>query len=686
MSTDQQQVNLTREEKDFIQERIDKVNELEALIQEGSVNKNSAIQKIDQLLDEVAQITDQALERPAEVQKELDITELPRVTVSQASSNDQHQLVKLTKQKAIEKSLQSPTETPAAVSNNDELKQNYAWEKIFKEEDSPKQPYSPMQRAPKKKLKTSSKRKVTRNKRKPKKKSPFLKLCFALIILACMSFFAYPGLLTNLQKPNKKTNSEQAPNQAGANRAAVNKATARKKTSSFSEPMITELKQLEDRLAESGLKKSEKNKLNRLKSELEELLAIRKSMSPYRGFKNSKIDNQGLHGKIMCGYQGWFTAKGDGSGSDWTHYKAGKELKPGSITIDLWPDMSEMDKDEKYPTPFKHADGSTAYLFSSYNGKTVDRHFGWMKDYKINGVFLQRFGVNLKRPDLYKRRNVITHHVQSAANKHGRTWAMMYDLTGFKAGDIKKHLIPDWVALKDKVKITEDPSYLHHKGKPVISVWGIGFDDDRKYSLKETEELIDFLKNDPVYGGNTVIVGTPSFWREETRDALKNSRLHEVLAKADIISPWTPGRYRTPKQATEHAQQVIKPDVKWCAERNLEHYPVIFPGFSWQNLMRTKGQDAKLNHIPRLKGQFMWTQASEYKKAGAKMLYVAMFDEVDEATAIMKCTNNPPVGKSNFIDYEGLPSDHYLKLCGEIRKMLNSKSTPPLKIPSPLKP
>ena len=137
MSTNQQQVNLTREEKDFIQERIDKVNEFEALIQEGSVNQNSAIQKIDQLLDEFAQITDQALERPAEVQKELDITELPRVTASQASSNDQHQLVKLTKQKAIEKSLQSSTETPAAVSNNDELKQNYAWEKIFKEEDSP---------------------------------------------------------------------------------------------------------------------------------------------------------------------------------------------------------------------------------------------------------------------------------------------------------------------------------------------------------------------------------------------------------------------------------------------------------------------------------------------------------------------------------------------------------------------
>ena len=47
------------------------------------------------------------------------------------------------------------------------------------------------------------------------------------------------------------------------------------------------------------------------------------------------------------------------------------------------------------------------------------------------------------------------------------------------------------------------------------------------------------------------------------------------------------------------------------------------------------------------------------------MLYVAMFDEVDEATAIFKCTDQPPVGTGvNFLTYEGLSSDHYLRLTG----------------------
>lgn len=53
------------------------------------------------------------------------------------------------------------------------------------------------------------------------------------------------------------------------------------------------------------------------------------------------------------------------------------------------------------------------------------------------------------------------------------------------------------------------------------------------------------------------------------------------------------------------------------------------------------------------------------------MLYVAMYDEIDEGTAIMKCSNTPPRGgKTTFIDYEGMPTDHYLWLTGLGGRML----------------
>src|SRR5260221_3787894 len=52
-----------------------------------------------------------------------------------------------------------------------------------------------------------------------------------------------------------------------------------------------------------------------------------------------------------------------------------------------------------------------------------------------------------------------------------------------------------------------------------------------------------------------------------------------------------------------------------------------------------------------------------------------MFDEVDEGTAIFKCANNVPVGeKSKFITYDGLPSDHYLKMVGASAKLIRGES------------
>jgi hypothetical protein len=93
----------------------------------------------------------------------------------------------------------------------------------------------------------------------------------------------------------------------------------------------------------------------------------------------------------------------------------------------------------------------------------------------------------------------------------------------------------------------------------------------------------------------------------------------------------------------------------------------VFPGFSWHNL-----KNAPSGAIPRAKGLFYWGLMSTALQSGAKMIYVAMFDEINEGTAIFKCTNEPPVNQppAKFLTYEGLPSDHYLWLTGMAGKML----------------
>jgi hypothetical protein len=395
------------------------------------------------------------------------------------------------------------------------------------------------------------------------------------------------------------------------------------------------------------------------------------AMKPYDGPTARGVDCSTLTGKVVCGYQGWFATPGDGSGRGWRHYPVRGQFKPGRCGIDLWPDVGDLDDDEKYPTLFRHQDGTVAHVFSSHNRKTVLRHFRWMAQYGIDGVFVQRFGVETLHPNDLRHCNTVLAHCREGANRSGRCYAVMYDLSLLPEGGVR-HVIEDWKLLVGRMRIGKDPkdaAYLRHKGKPVVAVWGVGFNDGRKYALAECERLVDFLKHDKQYGGFAVLLGVPTGWRTLDQDCVHDPALHRVVAKADIVSPWTVGRYRTLQGVADHARRRWQPDLAWCKERGQDYLPVAFPGFSWHN-QRPK---APLDEIPRLRGRFLWKQYVEAKQAGATMLYQAMFDEMDEGTAIFKCTNDPPVGASRFLTLEGLPSDHYLWLTGMGGKLLRGE-------------
>lgn len=404
-------------------------------------------------------------------------------------------------------------------------------------------------------------------------------------------------------------------------------------------------------------------------------------MQPYTGPSIRGVDTTTLRGKVLCGYQGWFAAEGDGSGAGWAHYGSGGRFEPGRCSIDLWPDMSEMDADEKYATAFKHADGTAASVFSSYNRKTVLRHFKWMRDYGIDGVFVQRFGVSVGSGGSLAFRNTVTAHCREGANRYGRTYALMYDLSGLRPGQIRSVVMNDWKLLVDRMQIRRDKAYVRHNGRPVVAVWGVGFSDGRRYTLAECAELVDFLKNDPKYGRNTVMLGVPAWWRTLQRDAVKDKALLSVIGRADIVSPWMVGRTDSPRTAETHAKTVWAGDMAWCRRNRKEFMPVVFPGFSWHNMRKGSSQAARLDQIPRRKGAFLWQQYLSAKAIGATMVYQAMFDEIDEGTAIFKCTNTPPAGASRFLTYEGLPSDHYLRLVGRGTRLIRGRAgrAPPVR-------
>jgi hypothetical protein len=386
----------------------------------------------------------------------------------------------------------------------------------------------------------------------------------------------------------------------------------------------------------------------------------------YSGPSNVRLDNQSLTGKVMVGYQGWFNCEGDGMKLGWTHWakNRSKAMGPQNVAVDLWPDIGELTPEERFPTEFQLPDGSRAEVFSSANRQTVLRHFRWMRDHAIDGAFVQRFANGLRSKELRTHKDVVLAHCREGANREGRVYAVMYDLSGIGAGDTHQ-VIADWRLLRTEMKIGSDPAYQHLNGKPLVAVWGIGFNDGRAYSLKECRELVEFFRAD----GCAVMLGVPTGWRELHRDATNDRELHAICKLADVLSPWTVGRYQTTDEATRHGMTVFQPDIQWCQEHSKEYLPVIFAGFSWHNLK----PGAPLGQIPRRRGEFLWSQFVAAKKAGAQMIYVAMFDEVDEGTAIFKCTNSPPQGPSEFLTYEGLPSDHYLWLTGAGGKMLRDE-------------
>lgn len=370
------------------------------------------------------------------------------------------------------------------------------------------------------------------------------------------------------------------------------------------------------------------------------------------------IDATTLRRKVLCGYQGWFRCPGDPAGQGWRHWsRVGDRIAPETLTFEMWPDMTEAAPDERHPAPgFTTPDGRPAELFGSDNPRTVERHFRWMQQYGIDGVFVQRFLVNLGDPSFDR----VLNHVRESAGRTGRVFAVCYDMTGAPADRLADLLRADWKRLIEEVGITRGGRYLHHDGKPVLFVWG--FYPDR-FAAATAHRIIDAVKSEGPCAV-TLIGGVPWYWRQE-----QDAEWGRAFRRFDVISPWNVGNYTTEGGKRYASTRTWEGDRDEARRAGMEFLPVIYPGFGRTHLMGPKAADQM---IPRLGGAFYWRQFARAADLGLDMAYVAMFDEVDEGTAIFKVTNDPPT-QARFQTYEGLPPDWYLRLTGEGSKLLRGE-------------
>ncbi len=401
------------------------------------------------------------------------------------------------------------------------------------------------------------------------------------------------------------------------------------------------------------------------------------------------VDASTLSGKLIMGYQGWFNCPGDGASVGWWHWFIGPDP-----TVDMLPNAADYPISEQCATSMLDAGGNPVNLFSDADPATVETHFEWMRQYGLDGVALQRFAVDLLAAPTRDARDIVLANVRQAAENNGRVFFVMYDLSGLP--NYRLYTVThDWANL-EREGITSSPAYLHHRGRPLLGLWGLGF---AGRSLTPYDALNLFRSLDTAsarYGGVTIMGGVPSYWRTGTRDASSDPVWRKVWPELGVLSPWSVGRFSDDASADSYSAAVWAPDLAATRAMGVDYMPVIFPGYSFANTTRALGQPNPVsNQIPRRCGAFYWRQVYDAMGAGATMIYGAMFDELNEGTAMFKMlpqasaapvSGIPPEYSFVTLDADGcaLPSDWYLNLAGAATTAVHSGTQPSPNLPLPL--
>ena len=415
------------------------------------------------------------------------------------------------------------------------------------------------------------------------------------------------------------------------------------------------------------------------------------------------VDCTTLDKKLMMGYQGWFGCTGDGSEADWWHWSLdGSIPDPSNLSVDMWPDTSDLSKDDLFETKLSNSSGP-ASLYSAYSSSVVDLHFKWMQKFQLDGVMLQRFVSELGNENAKRFRDKVISNVKSSAKTYGRAFCIMYDITGSTEDTFAQALKDDWRSLVDD-GITESPPYLKHNGKPVLAIWGLGF-TDRPGTAKQANDIITYFQTGalPKYQV-TLLGGVPTCWRtpgvsggdSKPDDPIiqpSDPTWLKVYTSFDVLSPWSVNRYSmnsspTKMGADEFLRNIILMDKKFLdglsgQNKKIDYMPVVFPGYSTKNQGR-KDPNRILNEVPRLGGRFWWRQVyNAVDIAKCNMIYGAMFDEVNEGTAIYKLVADqkdlPQQAELVPLNVPGespgnLQNDHYLWLAGETNSRLGNEN------------
>jgi hypothetical protein len=259
-----------------------------------------------------------------------------------------------------------------------------------------------------------------------------------------------------------------------------------------------------------------------------------------------------------------------------------------------------------------------------------------------------------------------------------------YDVSGANPATVSQAIRDDWQYLDAGLSLTASANYLHDSGKPLLELWGFGFTQHPGTPQEVAALIADLKAGRRGLKAVTLIGGVPANWRTLQGDAQTDPAWGPVYLGYDVLSPWTVGRYVDEPGAQAFYSASTAPDLIAAQANGTRVLPVIFPGFSWYNLMTSLGQpqNAIVNQIPRNCGNFFWFQSHLLLSNGVDMAYGAMFDELDESTAMLPAlplsAEFPSATRGVYLDMDGctLPANWYVNVMGQVADNFHTQTVP----------
>ncbi|KAF2172726.1 hypothetical protein M409DRAFT_16687 [Zasmidium cellare ATCC 36951] len=396
---------------------------------------------------------------------------------------------------------------------------------------------------------------------------------------------------------------------------------------------------------------------------------------------SAAYDHAQLNGMTVFGYQAWYpTWDPNHQPQDQVHSNDFKWFNPAQgtpgppnppnsqVLTDTLPYVEDYPSECWETTNFILANGSHAQFFNSYCTAVIEKHFQYMVQYGIDGVFVQRFfDAATPSNDYYNATLQALQTIQQMAEKYNKYFAVEYDLSGkTDAWGPDQYLTILQNDYNNVVKpLFSSKSYIYNGTRPVVEIWGVAINNGTGPNGSKFKDIINRFQEAPE--NPFMVAGVPHNWLDyKTRDP---NGYWPAFQQADCIQPWPVGAFSTISDFQWSVQHELLPGKAQTDSWGIKFGGAFTPGGSNRNANTNATYQPPLGS--RFNGTFYEEQLKSFSNGTVKAWFNfgAMFDEYTEGKPAIQppsFKNLPTNPNPGFLGSDDDKSPfYYMQLSGQ---------------------